>query len=126
MSEVPLDVVQNPSFHLKPQPPPQPSNRATSGMASVTVIGANLATIDYTPKGRVGETGGQATVWASDSSIVVRTPGGWGGAYDVGITVGLAAGTLTGVFTFDAPPVVTDLVVRTPLPAFSVLSAWKC
>ena len=63
-------------------------------------------------------------MWASDSSVVVRTPGGLGGAYDVGITVGSAVGTLTGVFTFDEPSVVTGLVVRNPLPTFSVLSAW--
>ena len=75
---------------------------------------------DTTPRGRVGGSAGEATEWGSDSSVLVRTPGGLGGAFDVVITVGSYLATLTGGFSMDVH-LITKLAVRNRNPSSSLL-----
>jgi hypothetical protein len=104
--------------HLTLQTPPQAANRPASGLASVTVLGASFVTYDFTPRARAGGSGGQATVWVSDSSVVAQTAGGVGLGRDVVITIGNFLATLTGGFSMDGPSLtsVGSQYVRNGLP----------
>jgi hypothetical protein len=68
------------------------SNVATSGVASVTVVGGGFAVYGASSAGRALFTAASATLWISGSSVVARCGAGLGAAGSVVVSVGLQGG----------------------------------
>ena len=56
----------------------------------------------FSGQGRVGQTGVQATVWVSDTSVKCAMSSGVGGSVAVALTAGGSAGSMTETFSHDA------------------------
>jgi hypothetical protein len=76
-----------------------PSNAAATGGSRVTLLGANLASVDWTGRSRVRGSALEATPWAADSSVVGKYPGGLGVCLRVASTV-VSQWTLTLAVSF--------------------------
>ena len=55
----------------------------------------------YSGQARAGQSGGQATVWVSDTSVGCTTSSGAGGSMAVALTVGGSAGSMTETVSYD-------------------------
>ena len=97
------------------------ANLATVGGVEVVLFGANMALDAYTAGARVGQTGCEASAWASDTSLVCKTAGGLYATLRVVLTAGTRAGSLTDAVSYDTP--VLDLTrVRVNLPSTGSVS----
>ena len=56
----------------------------------------------YSGQGRAGQSGVQATVWVSDTSVGCTMSSGVGGSVAVALTAGGSAGSMTEVLSYDA------------------------
>ena len=80
----------------------------TSG-ALITIHGSNFGFEDTTPLPRIGQTRCATTSWNSETTLVCRTPAGYGTKFHTALTVGVLTGTYTDTFTFDAAVVTTSM-----------------
>jgi hypothetical protein len=94
-------------------------NRAGTGLASVTVQGANFGIARYTQVARVGVTACEATDWFSASSVVCRVSSSTRFFSVVVLTVGESSGTVTEAWTSDS----VSLSSLVPLNVASFISA---
>ena len=83
------------------------SNAPTTGGVAMVVWGNGLASYNPTPSLHVLTVYGQeechSMMWASSSSISCRSPGGYGSGLSAVVIVGESLGTMTSVFSYDAP-----------------------
>jgi hypothetical protein len=80
----------------------------TSG-ALVTIHGSNFGFEDTTPLPKIGATRCATTSWNSETTLICRTPSGYGTKLHTSLTVGVLIGTFTDTFTFDAAVVTSSL-----------------
>ncbi len=87
-------------------------NVRTAGQSSVTVSGGFFAQTDYTMASTFGGTACEATVWVSETTVVVKHPSGVSRTQIVTVTSGVMVGTVTEAVSYDAPSVhVIDVAV---------------
>ena len=79
-----------------------PTNKASTGSASVTVQGAGFGLVDYSGGARLGLSACEATDWLSDSSVRCRVSSGVRGTRGVSVTVGERVGSVSEAYSFDA------------------------
>ena len=60
-----------------------------------------MAVVRYSGQGRAGQSGAQATVWMSDTSVVCTMVSGADGSMAVALTVGGSAGSMTETLSYD-------------------------
>jgi len=98
---------------------PQPSsllrvNFPTTGAASITLSGSDFYRVESLSV-RLGGTTQEASRWTSDTGIRVKPPAVHGPLIHMGaITLAVASGTITQVFTHEAPGVSGSVGVNTP------------
>lgn len=98
------------------------SNAASSGSTSVTITGLNfggttlltLGSIAPTPSVYLKQAVCSTTSWQSATTLACSSPAGTGSAISVRTTIGYAVGTLSSVFTFDAPVLTAIDAINTP------------
>ncbi|KAJ1470093.1 hypothetical protein T484DRAFT_1849093, partial [Baffinella frigidus] len=102
---------------------------AARGRAIATVVslfGGKMGTAGYSPSVRLGNTGATSSVWMSSSNVQCRSGAGWTTASAGVITIARTIGSLTNMFTYDAPSVSTIKYACAPtvgLPTSSVTIA---
>jgi hypothetical protein len=77
-------------------------NRAGTGSASVTVLGAGLGLVGFTGMVRSGQTGCEGTEWESETSVQCRVGHGAGGTRRMTITASERVGSMSEVYSVDA------------------------
>jgi hypothetical protein len=102
------------------------ANGATSGGATVTVLGMNLGNSDMSSTVLVGHSECQKTIWVSPTSLACVVPEGFGGiagkGMDVNAVVGGIIGTYQTSFTFDAPVITSSMKPNGPTTAGSTVT----
>ena len=87
---------------------PQQTNRHATGAARLTVLGASMsAGATWTLRTRVGQSGGEMTIWLSDSSIVSLSASGVFATRRVVVTAGERAASVTVSWSYELPLVST-------------------
>lgn len=81
------------------------TNGAAFRGAVVTVTGKNMATYDSSPTARLEGTACETTPWISDTTVSCKPSASLSSTSRMVLTLGFSIGTLTKVFTFDAPSV---------------------
>ena len=84
-------------------------NKPMTSGALITIHGSNFGFEDTTPLARIGQTRCATTSWNSETTLVCRTPAGYGTKFHTALTVGVLTGTYTDTFTFDAAVVTTSM-----------------
>jgi hypothetical protein len=106
-------------------------NSATSGGATITVLGMNFGVSDATPTGRIAPNLCATTSWNSNTVILCQTARGYGISRGVALTVSSLVGTgtepvlssflsPTDLFSFDSP--VTTAISTPNAPTTTTLS----
>jgi hypothetical protein len=81
-----------------------PPNSATSGGASLTVLGQNFGATGTSPTVIIGVSSCGTALWQSDSSVLCgMTKAGIGGSNAVAVNVGNLTGAGDGLFSYDSP-----------------------
>jgi hypothetical protein len=108
-----------------------PNNGPTTGGAPISVFGANFGTAAASTLAGVMGTGAvllpcASVGWVSNNVVVAQSAHGVGINADVSVGLGLSpasyAGTLQGVFNFDAPVVTGIIYATSPLRGGAVLT----
>jgi len=79
------------------------SNCPAQASCELFIYGSGFGFDDYTPQARVGRTACMATPWTSESSMICKVPRGTGQFTSVMITAAISAGSMSWVFSYDAP-----------------------
>ncbi|KAJ1470089.1 hypothetical protein T484DRAFT_1849086 [Baffinella frigidus] len=97
-----LDSITN-NLDGEPQDVTGHANVAAVGGVEIVLYGESMALDSYTARSRVGQTGCEASEWASDSSLVCKTAGGVFGTLRVAMTAGARVGSVTEAVSYDVP-----------------------
>jgi hypothetical protein len=95
------------SLHQKPNAP-------LSGEPSITMIGTNFATQDYSPNAFVGQTICRTTSWMSVTSTKCFVEGGFAGLHTTTLTVATLSTTSVHSFTYDSPSLTHSVPFNAP------------
>jgi hypothetical protein len=91
-------------------------NAPTSGLASITLTGFNFVTaFDPTPSARFGPTGCGTMSWSTDTAVSCLSPVGSGMSQLVSVSLVNTVGTISSIFTYDAPLVTLVTAANAPL-----------
>jgi hypothetical protein len=77
------------------------TNRASTGSASITMIGCSYAISDYTFQGRIMHSATETSTWISDTEVFCMISHGTRGTRRIVMTVGELVGSVSQVWSFD-------------------------
>jgi len=78
-------------------------NIAGTGSTAMTVHGSSMGLVPYTGRVRNGQTSCESTEWESETSMKCLLEQGFRGTRRVAMTAGIHSGTVTQLFSLDAP-----------------------
>jgi len=90
-------------------------NCPAAGSCVLEVFGSGFGSVDFTPIIRIGRTSCASTPWKSESSVKCRVPMGTGRNAGISTTVSGLVGSLTWVFSYDAPVIFANSLHVWPL-----------
>jgi hypothetical protein len=104
------------------------SNAAQTGGSSVTILGMNFGSRDFSPTGRVGPTICSTVSWTSGTQIMcqslARSPSASADSTHVAVDLYTQIGTLMDIFTYDAPVISNKGSSNMPTAGSSVVSTY--
>ena len=92
-----------------------PTNGATTGSTSMTVVVSNLDTLSLSERCRMGQSGTQASVWMSSSSVLGKWSTGVESSATACVTSAKRVGSLSRAVSFGGASLAVSSVVRTNL-----------
>ncbi len=90
-------------------------NCPAAGSCILEVFGSGFGSVDFTPTIRIGRTSCASTPWKSESSVKCRVPMGTGRNAGLSTTVSGLVGSLTWIFSYDAPVIFGNSLHMWPL-----------
>eukprot|EP00961_Rhodomonas_salina_P019917 268058-Rhodomonas_salina.1 len=84
------------------------SNVAMPGSMGLTIQGASVGSVGYTPYAGVGGTSCEASIWLSTSAMVCMGTHGVGKTYKMAVTVGRHLGSCSDIISYDFDTVVSS------------------